>query len=425
MTRLIAQLTPIIENINDFVGKGEVILLHPRSKFRSLIVAHFLQQDDIQTFYFSVGVNDTDLTSFLTGLINSVASQHPSFGQHLNRHAANFSENSDALVKALAQDLRELSDETFILILDEYDSSDMADDIQVFMERLIDYLPEQCTLFISSRTLPRLSWISIIAKGRAVILDDERLVTENFYDTRKTGETVLEVFSLGPGFVLLNYRPIDTWEGHLPRLLFFFALDRPVITRSEICASFWPELDVDQAVNVFHVTKRRLHKALDMDVLLHENNVYRLNPALNIEYDAMQFATQLLQGRGLEGIDRFRKFQAAADLYRGPFLKGHNDAWIETRRLDFQRGYIEALTEMGYMRLSENRTEQALNLFKHALDENPFNEPLHRQVMQHYQQLGRYSEAIMHYRNLETEYRQHGMNLEPETDALYRDIFKA
>src|SRR4029077_14782627 len=85
----------------------------------------------------------------------------------------------------------------------------------------------------------------------------------DFYNNQTESNARVEIFGLGPGTVMLDSEPIDSWEGHLPRLLFFFALDRPVVTRSEICQAFWPELNTDQAVNVFHVTKRRLHKALD------------------------------------------------------------------------------------------------------------------------------------------------------------------
>ena len=165
-------------------------------------------------------------------------------------------------------------------------------------------LPSHCQMVINSRTLPRLPWVSLIAQKKAVILHDDMLVSSDFYDMRTEGHPRLEVYALGPGYVLLNGEPIDTWEGHLPRLLFFFALDRPVVTRSEICQAFWPDLDNDQAVNVFHVTKRRLHKALDFDVLVHEGGYYRVNPEVSIYYDIMAFVGALVKGRSPETQDK-------------------------------------------------------------------------------------------------------------------------
>jgi two-component SAPR family response regulator len=315
-----------------------------------------------------------------------------------------------------------MSDEPFMLILDEYDRSDSADDIQLFVERLVDRLPEHCKLVINSRTLPRLPWVSLIAQKRAVMLKDDHLISEDFYNLATTGQNRLEVFALGPGYMLMNGEPIDSWEGHLPRLLFFFALDRPSITRSEICQAFWPELVTDQAVNVFHVTKRRLHKALDMDVLVHDDGYYRVNPLLAIQYDVMDFVTALMAGRNPDNKKPIEAWSRAVELYRGPFLQGHSDSWIMDRRKDFQAGYLEALTEIAHIRLKEDRPEHALALFQKALSEDNSRENIHREVMQLYAKLGRRSEAAAHYQRLADEFDKEGQQLSPETETLYSEI---
>ncbi len=253
-----------------------------------------------------------------------------------------------------------------MLILDEYDRTDGADDIQAFVEQVVLRAPAHCRLVINSRTLPRLPWVSLIAQRKAVILKDDVQIANDFYGMRDGEALHLEVFALGPGYVLLNGQQIDTWEGHLPRLLFFFALDRPVVTRSEICQAFWPDLDNDQAVNVFHVTKRRLHKALDFDVLVHEDGYYRVNPQVSVFYDIMTFVGALVKGRSPEVQDKSAVWQEAIDLYRGPFLQGHSDRWIVERRADYQKGYLEALSEMARIRLDEGRQEHALGLLLRA-----------------------------------------------------------
>ena len=272
---------------------------------------------------------------------------------------------------------------------------------------------------INSRTLPRLPWVAMIAQGRALLLEDDKLIRENFYDIQGHGSQTLEVYALGPGFVLYHDKPVDTWEGHLPRLLFFFALDRPVITRSEICQAFWPELDIDQAVNVFHVTKRRLHKALDMDVLVHLDGYYRINPELDIDYDVMHYATRLLEGRDNNNVNRIAAWQKSIDLYRGPFLQGHSDRWILDRRADFQAGYLEALTEMAQHRLSEGRPEYALTLYQRAVNENAHREDIHREIMRLFTSLGRRSEAAAHYQKMLQELNS---KITPETRAVYEAI---
>jgi two-component SAPR family response regulator len=326
------------------------------------------------------------------------------------------------LLDTFARDLAELHDEPFLIVLDEYDRSDSADDIQMFIERLVKKLPDHCKIVVNSRTLPRLPWVSMIAEHHAVILLDDEMITEDFYGIRSEGAQKLQVYALGPGVVLLNDAPIDNWEGHLPRLLFFFALDRSVITRSEICQAFWPDLDTDQAVNVFHVTKRRLHKALNMDVLVHDNGYYRVNPQMDVHYDVMDFVTLLVNARNPEAKNRMALWQRATEIYRGPFLQGHNDQWIARRRVDFRAGYLEALTQMAHVRLSEGRQELALGLLQKALMEDMTREDLHREVMRLFTSMGRRSEAAAHYKRLTEDLRKLNFQVSEETEALYAEI---
>jgi DNA-binding SARP family transcriptional activator len=369
-----------------------------------------------------MGPDDINVQSFLTGITHDLANQHPTFGRHTNILPQNAYENFDLLLKTFAQDLAEIADEPYLLILDEYDRSDSADDIQMFVEKLVAYLPDNCRLVINSRTLPRLPWVSLIAQRRAVLLEDDKLIRHDFYEIETEGKNKLDVFALGPGYVLMNGKTIDTWEGHLPRLLFFFALDRPIITRSEICQAFWPELDTDQAVNVFHVTKRRLHKALDMDVLVHDGGYYRVNPELAIHYDVMDFVGALMEGRDEENTNRVGAWAKAIEIYRGPFLQGHTDSWIVDRRNDFRAGYLEALTEMAHVRLGEERLEHALGLFQRALAEDFSRENVHRDVMKLYAKMGRRSEAAAHYQKLIEEFKKEGFEPSPDTSAVYKDI---
>jgi DNA-binding SARP family transcriptional activator len=407
----------------DHTTKARITLLHPRSHYRSVLVARLLNDANVNTFYYAMGPDDVNVPSFLSGLTHDLADQFPLFGRNLNQMRYETVEDMDLLIDTLAKDLDELCAEPHVIVLDEYDRADSADDLQAFVEKLIPKLPAQCRLVISSRTLPRLPWVSLVAQKQATVLEDTDLVSSDFYGVESGGAPYLEVFALGPGYVLLDSEQVSTWEGHLPRLLFFFALDRPIVTRAEICQAFWPELDTDQAVNVFHVTKRRLHKALDFDVLVHEGGYYRVNPNVSIHYDIMDFVGALVKGRSTESEEAVAAWQRAIDIYRGPFLQGHSDLWIMERRQDFRSGYLEALTEMARARKSEGRAEHALGLFLRAITEDPRREDLHREVMKLYAELGRRSEAAAHFQHLEGDLKtNYDAEPEPATRDLYNEI---
>jgi DNA-binding SARP family transcriptional activator len=424
------QLSERIQNtyqaLLEQAARTPVLLLHPRSKFRSIQVAMLVNDSETSCFYYSLGLDDINLKAFIGNLTHEMLNQHPTFGRHLNMLSSSvyddFEANIDEIMDKFVRELNELGDQDYLFVLDEYDRSDTADDIHRFIEILADRLPAQCHLVLNSRSLPRLPWVSMVAKQRAALLLDDQLIEEDFYGNKGNAEFDLEVFALGPGYV--NYRgdKIQSWEGHLPRLLFFFTLDKPVVTRSEICGAFWPDLAVDQAVNVFHVTKRRLHKALGIDVLVHQDSHYQVNPEFSVYYDVLDFVETLVRGRNPNTENPFESWEHAVKLYRGTFLQGHNDPWIEERRVAFRTGYVEALTAMADAFVTKDRKEQALKLYRQALDEDYSLQGIHRDIMQLYTDLGRRSEAVAHYQQLEKTFADEGLEISGETAEVYNSI---
>ncbi|PJF27302.1 MAG: hypothetical protein CUN53_04565 [Phototrophicales bacterium] len=418
---------PILERINaqfnHYTSQTRVLLLHPASRYRSPFISYLLENASCPIFYYGLGRDDVNLESFVRALSHRIALAEPLFGEQVNALEDSDWSKIDTVVNAFLADLQKIDIERYMLILDDYDRSDSSDYVQRFLEKLIADLPIQCRLILNSRTLPRLPWIAMIAQGYAVILRDDQLVKADYYGASQHSGMTLEVNALGPGFVVFKDRLIDNWEGHLPRLLFFFALDRPMITRSEICQAFWEELDSDQAVNVFHVTKRRLHKALNTDVLVHQNGFYRINPALDLYCDTAALAASLMEGRDLNNPKRIDAYQRAVDLYRGHFLQGHQETWIVERRASYLAGYLEALNAIADHWIDQGRPEIALTVYQRAatLTES-FDEGIHRKIMRLYLKMGRRSEAAAQLQRVTEAAARAHRELEPETILLGNEI---
>lgn len=412
-------LTAVRENYADH----KLLLIHPKSRYRTLLIAALLNDPPLPIYYYGLGTDDTSLPQLLTGMIHDLAEQQPAFGRHVNQARSRAPDDIPALAEAFANDLAELTDEDHLLILDEYDRADEAEDVQAFFASLLENLAPHCHVLINARTLPRLPWVSLVARHEAAVLKDSRLLSSGVYPEQGPGRANLETYALGPGHIFRDGKPVTEWEGHLPRLLFFFALDRPLVTRADICEAFWPELPGDQAVNVFHVTKRRLHKAVSFDVLVHEGGHYKIDPSLSLQYDVLEFVDSLVAARAASGQAAAEAWQRAIDLYRGAYLQGHDLDWIIERRRDFQGGYVEALTNRARLHAKAEEPEQALGLYLRAVSELPNREDLHRDIMQLYAALGRRSEAAAHYQQLEADLKAtFNITPSPETRALYDDI---
>lgn len=414
------------EAFQHFAGDKQIVLLHPESRLRSMLVAYFLGSGEKPVYYYAMGPNDVTLRTFLDSFAHDIAVQQPTFGRNLLQNwGGKRTVDLAHIAEDFAEDLYELSVEPYMLIIDEFDATNEADDIQSFWEQVVHLLPDHCQLVINGRTMPRLPWVSLIASNKCVLLKDTDIIRDDFYqrEVYENPEIDLLTQGFGPGYVQHEHGEVGEWEGHLPRLLFFFVLDRPVVTRAEICAIFWPDLNLDQAVNVFHVTKRRLHKALGFDALVHQDGYYQINPAIRINYDVERFTAALVKARRAESNEEaLPLWQDAVDAYGGRFLQGHTESWILNRRQDFLIGYLEAMQAIASTRLAEGRPEQALALLTRAANENELYEPIHRDIMQLYADLGRRSEVAGHYQKLMGILDNEKRKPESETIELYENL---
>ena len=419
-------VNPAYENLLHFANLSKIILLHPSSRYRSLVVARLLSDTEQRTYYYALDVDDVNLFSFLTGLMNSLSRQHATFGRHLNvlpQHVLDDPyKHIDLVLRTFLMEVAEFEDGAIFLVLDEFDRADPADDVHRFIERLSHLMPERCTVVINGRTLPRFPWLSMMAKRHGVILRDAELLAKSIYGVRNSADANLKVLSLGPGYVFLDEYLVDSWEGHLPRLLLFFVMDRPEVTRNQICETFWPDLEIDQAVNVFHVTKRRLHKALGIDILSHDGTYYRIDPKVRFYFDAFDFVEALLTLRHGEPEDEFGQWQGIAKLYRGPFLHGHNDNWIKERRDAYGVAYIESLMKIADFWTERGNEELALLTLGKAIDADYSLQAVHLRLLHQYVKLGRRAEAVAHYRELEKWAKSNKSTLSSETRQLFADI---
>ena len=407
-------------------GAAKIILLHPRSPLRSLLMAKLLGDERVATFYYALDIDDINLRSFLTGITGSLSRQHVSFGRQMNLLPKSVLDDPlrhmESILRTFIAELMEVAEGEFWLALDEFDRADLADDVLRFVERLSHNVPERCKIVLNGRTLPRMPWLAMIAKRHAVIARDEQIVRENLYGIRNVTDASLKVLSLGPGYVFRDDYLVDHWEGHLPRLLLFFAMDRPEVTRNQICETFWPKLEIDQAVNVFHVTKRRLHKAVGADVLAHDGKYYRVAAGIPFYFDAFEFVEALLEGRHGDPADPFELWQHVAKLYRGPFLQGHNEPWILERRDAYEFAYVEALENIARIWEERESYELALHMLTRAIDTDFNRQENHLKLLRLYVRLGRRAEAVAHFRKLERWAKSKRRALSPQIRQLFGDI---
>lgn len=322
---------------------------------------------------------------------------------------------TDALTEQLTPILADsisTPDELQWLVLDECDRADRAA-LNTFLLQLLDtYL--NARFVIISRHVPTLviDDEAIAAMTQFIPVDGQLMMHDV---TQRSAPTLLEVHAFGQGRAFINGLPIEQWDGLLPRLLFFFLVDKGIITRDRIFSVFWPDMDVKEATNVFHVTKRKVNEILSIDLTVYSGGFYRISPEIELRYDVSQY-TDLIQRAGIaEPSEAIVLLTKADQLYQGVYLQGMDAHWMRDRRDELQHMQCDLLCDLATLKHEAGEWKQALGLYARALMHNRTREDIVAKLMNLYIQHGFVCDALAVYDDT-VQILHDEMQLEPGRD---------
>ncbi len=413
---------------NGSAGK-KIILLYPWTNYRTLFLTHFIANDQNGLLYYRIEEGQDSLTAWLSGMAALFGETLSGFGSSLS-NALESNNGPDAWGEALAADLGAYSSDQTALYIDELDRVPFDGAFNKFIRALVADLPNHVQIAFSSRLLTYQPWYDFVSSGDAVVLGTEYRKDNVMFNIEEKPRPQVEVYSLGRGFALVNGQPITNWDGALPRNLFFYFMDHHLVTRDEIFSTFWPDLSIKEATNVFHVTKRKISERISMKVDNNKNyeltqysaGFYVPSDKVIRHYDVGDFQVAIERAMlTTDDAEEERLLTEAVDLYRAPFLQDTRMDWMDNRREHLQQLNSQALIGLGRLNKRRGDDETALGFFIRSLKETPQREDIHREIMSTYLRLGRTDDARAQYRIL-TETLRTQLNIGPSRES--QDLYK-
>jgi DNA-binding SARP family transcriptional activator len=426
-TPLVTSLQP--EQLRDKVESSRVILTLPWTHRQSAYLGPLLEMYGNRLLYHRLRGVDLSLTTMLGNLLDDLQEGHPKFGG--KTRAALKGGKGPKLGESLAEDLGALKGQ-HLLYLDEFDRLPIDSNSDKFLRALVANLPANIKLMVNSRRLTHQPWYSFVKDGIAAIVGSEFAKDDGVFMVEQESRPRLEAYAFGRGYAVVNGFVVDNWDGALPRNLFFYFMDNTLVTRSQIFQTFWPDLPVKEATNVFHVTKRKIAERLSMKVddgknyelTRYANGFYTPSEKLGRHYDVADFQAAI--ERALLTGDKAEEetlLKQAVELYRGPFLSQIDMDWVIARRDTLRQLYAQALIGLGRLTRRRDDLPDALGYFTRALAEVPEREDIHREVMNIYIKQGNRDDARRQY-NLLADMLRTQLKISPskETQELLKLI---
>lgn len=248
----------------------------------------------------------------------------------------------------------------------------------------------------------------------------------------------LTINLLGPVEVIREAeRPLspDAWATRRARDILCFVASRRHHRASKdlIIDSFWGETDPTVIERNFHPTISHIRKALNsnqtlkQNLLLYRDGDYLLNPEFAYCIDIEEFDRLVARGEACRRERQFdqciQSYQGAVDLYRGEFIQGSYDSWVDEQRSYYRKQYLQLLEALAGVAQEVGDWFKSIQLGQQILSDDPFREDIHCLLMHAHAALGNKSAVREQYESLRQLLNEE-LGVEPvaETTSTFNEL---
>jgi DNA-binding SARP family transcriptional activator len=170
-----------------------------------------------------------------------------------------------------------------------------------------------------------------------------------------------------------------------------------------LCSDLWPEADGATAIQTMNVTLHRLRKLLKLrDALQVQAGHLSLNPQLCwVDAEVFEQSLSKLDSADTEpahASGNAERFDTAFDMYQGAFLPEEDARWAAATRERLRSRFVRAVRTYAERCEKLGQSELAIPVYQRAIEIDPLAEELYRRLMQVYDAMGAYSDAVSLYR---------------------------
>ncbi len=252
--------------------------------------------------------------------------------------------------------------------------------------------------------------------------------------------TDLTLNMLGPVEILRDpTRPLsaDAWTTRRARDILCFITSRRHHRASKdlIIDTFWGETDLQVVEKNFHPTVSHIRKALNsnqplkQNFLLYREGDYQLNPEFSYRIDIEEFDNLVARGENARRARNFdesiKAYEDAVSLYRGEFMQGSYESWVEEQRTYYREQYLRLLESLAGVAQKMEDWTKSMQLAQRILHEDQFREDIHCLIMRAHGALGNRGAVKEHYEGLK-RLLESELGVEPglETRKLFQELVR-
>ena len=204
------------------------------------------------------------------------------------------------------------------------------------------------------------------------------------------------------------------------------------ITQDELIDILWPDEEIDNPVNTLKTMRHRLCGLLDAlggipgkEMIRYNHGIYAWSEEVDCVLDIDQFSTYCaLAEQEQDDSQKISYYLNALEYYNGDFLpKLSSEMWVMSAHAYYHAEYLRVVKKCIALLRTENRYYEIITVCQKAVTIEPYDEDLHRELIDALVRTGAKQSALNHYEKVkELFYHEFGINLSEDLVELYKQI---
>lgn len=266
------------------------------------------------------------------------------------------------------------------------------------MQLLTSHIPQAAQLALQCGNVPRTVTVMIQLLGGLRVLHEGMEIDIGEVRSQKALQ-ILRVLAL--------------WKGRLT-------------SREQIIEAVWEDQNGEGAHQSFDVALSTMRKFLAKEglgsIIIRRGKSYQLDPSASVATDVELFIRHCEQGYQWwqygRASEAAREWEAALALYQGDLLNDEPYAdWVLSDRERLCEMYLDLLTRLGEMAVSDQRYDRAVDLANQVLARDPLRETAYRLLMLAHSRQGNRAVAMRDYQRCVNVLRKE-LDVEPMQETI-------
>jgi len=230
----------------------------------------------------------------------------------------------------------------------------------------------------------------------------------------------------------------DAWTTRRARDILCYIVSRRHhrAPKDTIIDTFWGEDNAATIEKNFHTTISHIRKALNSNQPLKQNFIiyrdgdYQLNSEFSYRIDTETFERLISDGENARRDRAYDRcidcYEQAVSLYRGEFMPGTYEPWVDEQRSYYREQYLRMLESLAAVAEKKEEWPRTMDLAHRILREDQFREDIHCMLMRTHAALGNRVAVKEQYEALH-ELLQKELGVQPaaQTQQTFRELMES